>query len=165
MQITSTAVGPSLPSLATLLFNRPARGVLPKFIRTPMIFDNDESNHAALIKRQSHVYTGTDTCEHILFLPTGSTVALQCKNGEHWMHGIVVAHRSDYHHSRSYRIQVSKAGYIITRTSRHVKTTPVKTEEYLRNEVRKYINQGAKSFDELTVNYMKLYENEKAKQN
>ena len=50
-QIRSTLPGFRLLSLATLLFNIPPGGLLPEFSRSLMLFDNDESNHAALIKK------------------------------------------------------------------------------------------------------------------
>ena len=48
-------IGPSLPSPMALLFNKLARGLLPKFKRPPMLFDNDESNHTVFNKRQSSI--------------------------------------------------------------------------------------------------------------
>ena len=54
---------------------------------------------------------------------------------------------------------VTKMGSMITRTKRHVKTTPVTTEEYLRNEVsKKNISQGADRSDKPVDQYTKLYE-------
>ena len=52
LQKRSTLIRPSLTSLATLLFSRLARGLLLKFSRPLMLFDNNESNHGAVIKRQ-----------------------------------------------------------------------------------------------------------------
>ena len=69
---------PGLPSQGPLLFNRPARGLLSKFSRPPMMFNYDENNHAAFIKRQPHVNIDMDIYENSLLLPTGSTVAGQC---------------------------------------------------------------------------------------
>ena len=48
LQLRSTPIGPRLPSLATLLFNRLARSMLQRFSRPPIICDNDERNHAEL---------------------------------------------------------------------------------------------------------------------
>ena len=67
LQVRSTPVGPCLPSLAAQLFNKPARDLLPKFSRPPMLFDNDEST-AAPIKRQLNVGIDTDIHENILIL-------------------------------------------------------------------------------------------------
>ena len=64
-------------------------------------------------------------------------MAVQCKDGRPLTHGTVVRHLSNYHDGRSYKIRVSKTGCIITRTDRHVKTTLIIAEEYLRNAVAK----------------------------
>ena len=60
LKIKSILIDQSLPSLLTLLFNRSARGLLPKFIRLTKLFNNDENNHTALIKKQSHANIYTD---------------------------------------------------------------------------------------------------------
>ena len=52
LQIRSTLLGPGLPNLATLVFNRPVRSILLMFTRLEMLFDSDENNHPALTKRQ-----------------------------------------------------------------------------------------------------------------
>ena len=52
LKIRLTPVNPKVPNPATLLFNRPARGLLPRLSRTPIIYDNNESNHDALKRRQ-----------------------------------------------------------------------------------------------------------------
>ena len=50
LQVSSTMMGPGLPSPTALLFNRPARGLLPIFSRPPVLFDSDESNNTALVE-------------------------------------------------------------------------------------------------------------------
>ena len=47
-----------------------------------MVFNYEENNYIDLIKRQSFVNIITDTYNNILFLPTGSTVAVQHKDGK-----------------------------------------------------------------------------------
>ena len=51
----------------------------------------------------------------------------------------------------------------IARTRRHVKTTPIKAKEYLRNEVLKDTMQRADRFHELLDHYTNLYEHEEPK--
>ena len=115
-----------------------------------------------LPQRQPHVNKDTDTHENILFLPTGSMVTVQHKDGGCWTHGTVVRHTSYGDHGKSYRIRVLKMGYIISRTDRHVKTTPITVEEYLENEVvKKDKTVGENRVDKLVDHYTKLYENEK----
>ena len=62
-------ISPRLQSLATLLFNRPARGILPKFSILPVLCDNNENNHIVLVNRQPHAYVDVD--KNIPFQPTG----------------------------------------------------------------------------------------------
>ena len=96
---------PRLPSQAKLLINRPVRGLMLKFSRQQKLSDNDESNHVTPIKQQQHTTVDLDTYENFPFLPSGSTVAVQHKHVEPWMHGIIIGHGSDDHHGRSYKIK------------------------------------------------------------
>ena len=67
----------------------------------------------------------------MLFLSKGSPVSNVVVQCEHWgprMYGTIVGHGSDDHHSRCYRIQVTKMGHIITRNKRHIKSIPIITE-------------------------------------
>ena len=51
---------------------------------------------------------------------------------------------------------------IITRTKRHIETTPVTAGEYLRNEVKKKSAiQAEDKFDELVDHYLKLFKHKK----
>ena len=50
-QMRSTPLGPGLLSLTTLLFNRPARGLLPKFSRQPILSDKDGILYAEHLKQ------------------------------------------------------------------------------------------------------------------
>ena len=51
------------------------------------------------------------------------------------MHRTMVGHGADDHKSRSYKVQVTKTGCIITRTKGHVRVTPISAENYLRKEI------------------------------
>ena len=53
LQIRMTLLEPGLPSLATILFNCPIRGIVPIINRLPMGFDKDEEHYEALVKRQT----------------------------------------------------------------------------------------------------------------
>ena len=50
LQIRSTPLGPRLLSVVKLVFNRPVGGQMAKLKRPSILFDNDETNHAALVK-------------------------------------------------------------------------------------------------------------------
>ena len=58
LHLRSTLMGSNLQSQAAQLFNRPL-----------MLFDNDENDSAALIKRQPSVDIDKDTHKHIPFYP------------------------------------------------------------------------------------------------
>ena len=51
--------------------------------------------------------------------------------------GTVVGHGSGDHKRRSYKIIMTKTRHTITRMKRHVKTTPISAEDYLRKEMSK----------------------------
>ena len=81
LQIRSTPVSSRLPSPAILMFDRLARGLLPRFNRPPITCDNNKSNHATLKSRQPKSNNETDTHVNFSPLPIESTVAVQCKDG------------------------------------------------------------------------------------
>ena len=58
-------IRPGLPNPATLMFNRLARGILPKFSRPTILCNNDESNLTVLINRQPQLNENIDTCKNI----------------------------------------------------------------------------------------------------
>ena len=75
LQIRSMPISPGLPILATLLFNRKAKGILPRLSRSPILCDND--NVTELINTQPQLNDNRDTHRSIYFIPTGSTAAVQ----------------------------------------------------------------------------------------
>ena len=60
LEMRSTLIGPGLPCPVTLLFNRPVRGVLPKFIRTSMVLNNDTNYQTTTIRRQPYSNLNVD---------------------------------------------------------------------------------------------------------
>ena len=89
LQIRSTPI--RIPSTSKLLFNRSARGILPKFNTQLVLHDNDGSSHIALF-REAAPGKPRHTHKNIPFLPTGSTVAVWRDDGGPWMHGKIVGH-------------------------------------------------------------------------
>ena len=73
LQIRSTPIIPA--SLAMLRFNRLTRGIIPKFSRQLVLYNNDETNLIVHLERQPLANQDADVCKNILFLPIGSTVA------------------------------------------------------------------------------------------
>ena len=51
------------------------------------------------------------------------------------MHGTVVGRGNHNHKNRSNTIRDTNTGCIITRNSKHFKTTPIATEQYLRDQL------------------------------
>ena len=136
LQIRSTPIIPKIPSLATILFNRLVKGLLPRISSPPIMFDNDESNHAAVKKEPSSLtQKETDTPVNISLLPAGSTVAVQDRGP--WMHETIIRHGSEDPNKRCYKIRLKKTGCIITRTKQHMAAFTTSTEDYLRTEIMK----------------------------
>ena len=51
------------------------------------------------------------------------------------MHGTIVV-VGDYHHNnRSYTIQTTMTGHIVTRSSKHLSIAPVTAEQYFRDQL------------------------------
>ena len=80
LHIRSTPLGPGLLCLAKLLFNRPARGILTKLSRQPVLINTDGNHYAALIKRQPSADIVNDNCRNIPILYTGQSVEAHCKD-------------------------------------------------------------------------------------
>ena len=127
-----------------------------------MLFDSDEHNHAVLTNRQP--CTNIDTYKNIPILLTWSTVEVQHEDGGCWMHGTVVGYRSDDNHGRSYKKWVTKMGFLITRTRRHIRNTPITAEKHLRSKVsRKEASSWANRLDDHVQWHTKAYWHEEPK--
>ena len=70
LQLQLTLIHPGLPNLATLLFNRPIRGLFQRISMPPIMYDNDKRNHAAL-KQAFPSNSETDIHINMSILPTG----------------------------------------------------------------------------------------------
>ena len=71
-------------------------------------------------------------------IPIGLTVVVQQEDGGPWTHGTVVDKGNHNHHNRSYKLQVTKTGRIITCNRQHIKPTPITAESFLHNQVSKH---------------------------
>ena len=76
LQIRLTSISPRLPSSATLLFNRPSRGLLPSLSRPPIVCDNYENIHTFRPGRQPWSNKEVETLVNILF----STYSITCSD-------------------------------------------------------------------------------------
>ena len=74
-QMQMISLGHGLPSLATLMFNRPVCGIMPVIDCKPLIEDCDDDHHAKIIKRQQKNDNGTAVT--FSCIPIGSAVVVQ----------------------------------------------------------------------------------------
>ena len=107
---------------------------MPIINRLPVKLDNDDEHSEALVNRQAKNDKKYGTARNYDLFSVGSTVAVQQEKGGLWTHGTVVGRGDHNHNNRSYTIRVTKTGCIITRNSKHIKTTPITTEQYIRDQ-------------------------------
>ena len=74
-------------------------------------------------------------------IPIGSTVVVQWVDRGLWTHGTTVGMGDHNHHSRSYKIQVTTTGRIITCNRQHIKPTPITAEDYECYQARNHTKQ------------------------
>ena len=106
--------------------------------RIPNNSDNDDDHYEALVKRKIRNDKNYDTARNNDLLLIGSTVAVQQKDGETWTHRTIVGAGDHNHNNRSYTIRITRTGYIVTRNSKHIKTMPITTEQYLRDQITQH---------------------------
>ena len=75
IQICMTPLGHSLPSLATLMFNRPVCSIMPVIHCKPLVEDCDDDCHAKIVERQQK--NNNDTAVTFSCIPIGSAVVVQ----------------------------------------------------------------------------------------
>ena len=75
-----TPPGLGLPSLATMLFKCPIRGILPIISRPPI---GDEEHYEVLVNRQTKYDENQGTPWNFVSILTASTVVVQCEEGDH----------------------------------------------------------------------------------
>ena len=90
-------IGVSIPSSATLLFNRPIRALLPKIGRAPININKDDVYYKALKSRQETYIKNTYTCKHSAFFSAGSKVGVQREDGSPWIHAVIIEGHSNDH--------------------------------------------------------------------
>ena len=108
LQIHRTLLGQSLPSPATLMFNRQVHGIMPVLDHKPIGQDCDDNLHNKLVDRQQQ--NNNDALPVFAYIPIGSNVGVQQEDGGPWTHGTIVGTGDHNHHSRSYTIQLTTNG-------------------------------------------------------
>ena len=73
-----------------------------------------------------------------LSIPIRSTVAVQWEDRGPWTHGTIIGKGDHNHHNRSYKIQVTTTGRIITHNRKHIKPTPITAEDYICYQASNY---------------------------
>ena len=121
--IIFTPIGVGLPSLSTLLFNRPIRDPLPQVNRKPTSVNADIEYYEALKAYHDKYLKGSDTQEDSHYFPLGSTLAVQYEDGGLWMHGVTEEASNTDHNRWSYIIRVTKTGRLIMHNRRHIYRT------------------------------------------
>ena len=53
------------------------------------------------------------------------------------MHGTIIGKGDHNHHNRSYKIQVTNMGRIITLNRQHIKPTPITAKDYMHYQASK----------------------------
>ena len=124
-----TPQGPGFPSLATILFNCPIRGIMSIIKRAPMHIDKDEEHYEALVKRQTKDDNSQGTPRNYVSVPIGSTVVVQHEDEGPWTHGTVEGKGDHNHHDKFYNILITKMGQLVTRDRKHIKPTQITAEQ------------------------------------
>ena len=77
-----TPLGPGIfPTLATMLFNWPVRGIMPIINRPPVGRNNNKEHYEVLIERQMKDDKNKGTPKNYVSIPIGSTVVVQREDG------------------------------------------------------------------------------------
>ena len=85
-----------------------------------------------------------DTPTNYAFIPIGSSVVVQCKDGGLWTHGTIVGKGDHNHNNRSYIIRVTKAGWLITTNIEHMKPTQFTVKSYFSNQLDKHKERSSR---------------------
>ena len=112
---------------------------MPVLDRKPVGQDYDDEHHSRLVDRQHK--NDNDASPMFVFLPIGSAVAVQWKDGGLWTHGTIVGTGDHNHNNYSYTIQLTTNGRRITCNRQHIKTTSVTADAYIQYQTTKHIHK------------------------
>ena len=108
-------------------------------INRPLIgLNNDDEHYEALVKRKVNNNMNHDTPKKYASIPIVSIVVVHRRwwRMDPWDNRRKGNHN---HNDRSYTIQVTKTGQLITRNSKHVKPTLITAKQYLCDQLDKHI--------------------------
>ena len=103
---------------------------MPVIDRKPVSIDNDDEHHIKLMHRQSKNDSNNDASQVFAYIPIGSSVVVQWEDRGPWTHGTIIGKGNHNHHNRSYCIQVTTLGRIITCNRQHIKLTLITAQDY-----------------------------------
>ena len=107
---------------------------MPIINRIPINPDKDDDHCKVLVRRQIRNDMNYDTARKYDLFLIGSTVAVLQEDGGPWTQGTIVGRSNHNHNNRSYTIQITMTGHIVIRNSKHIITTPITAEQYLRDQ-------------------------------
>ena len=112
---------------------------MPVIDRKPINIDNDDKQHKNLTHRQGINYQNNNTSQNLYVYPyTVNCSSSMKKMGDHATHSTIVGKGNHNHHNRSYKIQVTNTGRIITCNRQHIKPAPITAEEYMWYQASKH---------------------------
>ena len=118
-----------------------------------------------MVKRQIRKDKNYDIAGNYDLFLIGSTVVVQQEEGGPGTHGTIVCIGNHNLNNRSYTISITVTGYIVTRNSKHIKTTPITAEQYLKDHLTQHTNdlveRMLKQYETLSMD--KVQSNNKSK--
>ena len=131
----STPVWLGFPSPAVALFNYSERCIIPVINRALIITSNDDDHCEALVERQEVTGKNYNTLSNYNSILIRSNAAGKCEDSGPPTHGTIIDKGDHNHNDWSYRVWVMKTGWLITRSSKHMKAIPIRAEQYLRDQL------------------------------
>ena len=94
-----------------------------------------EECYEGLVNRQTKDDKNQGIPRNYVFIPTGSTVAVQHEDGGLWTNGTVEGKGNHNHHDRSYNIHITKTEQLVTSDRKHIQTTQITLEQNLWDQL------------------------------
>ena len=114
---------------------------MPVIDRKPKSVDNDDEHHKKLMHRQGKNDPNNDTSHVFVSISIGSTVVVQCEDRRPWTYATIVGKGAHNHNNRSYKIQATTTGRIITCNRQHIKPKPIIAEYNMCYHASKHTKQ------------------------
>ena len=89
------------------------------------------------MERQAKAHKSYNTLRNYFSISIGSIVAVQREDGWPWTYGMIIDKENQNQNDQLYQVCMTKMGWLITRNSKHVKVTPIISEQYPRDYLSK----------------------------